>query len=325
MIIPSQFIPAKGLANSHVQTMLPALLRRKRGFMSRRQRLELPDGDFAELDWVGEGVGPIIIILPGIAGSMNAPYVIGLANEILQRHWRGVMLNYRGRGSELNVLDRSYHLGDTLILDTLVDHLHEIEPDTPKLAVGYSMGGNILLKWMGDTKESVNILAGVAVSTPFDIRIAANHMRHEGRMYQWWLLGRLQNHIQRKYQYRKAPIDFSPAEIKRLKSFWEFDDRVTAPLNGFKDAIEYYHKSSSRWVLKDICKPVLAINSKDDPFMTEKTLPNTDELSASVQLELSEKGGHVGFVEGTLLNPKLWLEKRIPAYLEEQLALANRG
>ncbi len=320
MIKTSDFIPAFGVSNAQLQTILPSVMPLKKLIeATRRERLTMPDGDFVDFDWFDESNlnSPIIIILHGITGSIEAHYVQGMLKQAQNNGWRPLLMYYRGCSGEPNLIDRSYHLGDTLGLDTIVRELQRREPNTPIAAVGYSMGANILLKWLGDTGTAAGLVTAIAVSTPFDLRAASNRLRQGfSRFYQWWLIGDLHDYVRSKYQNKKTPFDFG--DVTQLKSFWEFDNSITAPLNGFTDATDYYAKNSCKNVLPNITVPTLAIHSLDDPFMSPDVIPQDSEMSANVTIELSEKGGHVGFISGNLFELKLehWLEKRIPEHFK---------
>jgi len=310
MIQKSKFIPAKGLSNPHLQSIFPTLIRRHLKIKYRRERLELADGDFIDLEWLGKGEGPIVIILHGMAGSATSPYVKGIMQNIAARGWRGVLMYYRGCSGEPNRLQQTYHFGKTTDLNDVLNYLHSTHPNTKIFAAGYSMGANVLLKWLGETPQQTQLQAAVAVSAPYDLRSASAAIRHgTGRFYQWLLMRDLRRYINNKYQYPHAPIDLK--SVTKIKSFWDLDEKVIAPLNGFNSAIDYYHRSSCGPWIKNIKTPTLIIHALDDPMIPMATIPSADELSESVVLELSQHGGHVGFVGGSFKNPIFWLDTHI--------------
>lgn len=316
MLEYSSFTPAWWLPNSHAQTIWASFLRRLPKLKMRRERLELPDGDFLDLDWVGPETGPRVLVLHGLGGCIDSAYAQGILHAITARGWRGVFMHFRGASGEPNRKARSYHSGETADTQFVVEELLRREPSSRLAAIGYSMGGNVLLKWLGETQGNNPLTAAVAVSVPFQLQIAANHMGSDtsGRFYQWWLLRGLRYAIIKKFQRLPAPIETK--DIYQLRSFLDFDNRVTAPLHGFKNAQDYYHQSSSRQYLKKIAIPTLIVHAKDDPFMIPDVVPGNEELSDKVTLELSEGGGHVGFVSGNNpWKPEYWLEQRIPDFL----------
>jgi predicted alpha/beta-fold hydrolase len=310
------FVPAWWCRGPHAQTLWARLARRVPEVRFRRERLELPDGDFIDLDWSESGSGPIVIVLHGLEGSSGSPYARGLMHAIEQRGWRGVVMHFRGCSGEPNRLARSYHSGDTGDLSCFVNTLRRREPRTPLAVVGYSLGGNVLLKWLGKAGAAAPLRAAVAVSVPFVLGGAADRLNQGfSRLYQWQLLRSLRRNVAEKRRRMRLPLGIE--DLSTLRSFRDFDEHVTAPLHGFDGADHYYGVSSSRQYLKGIAVPTLVLHSSDDPFMTEAAIPAKNELSESVALEISPHGGHVGFVAGTWpWRARYWLEQRIPAYLE---------
>jgi hypothetical protein len=313
------FVPAWWCRGPHAQTVWARLARRAPEIRFWRERLELPDGDFIDLDWSENGNGPIVIVLHGLEGSSGSPYARGLMHAIEQRGWRGVVMHFRGCSGEPNRLARSYHSGDTGDLSCFVNTLRRREPHTPLAVVGFSLGGNVLLKWLGKAGGAAPLRSAVAVSVPYVLGCAADRLNQGfSRLYQWQLLRSLRNNVAEKRNRIKLPLRIR--DLSTLRSFRDFDEHVTAPLHGFDGADHYYTVSSSRQYLKDIVVPTLLLHARDDPFMIENAIPEPDELSEAVVLELSTHGGHVGFVTGTWpWRAHYWLEERIPAYLDRYL------
>ncbi|MDE2234153.1 MAG: hydrolase [Gammaproteobacteria bacterium] len=318
MIIDSQFTPAPGLSNRHVQTLLPNLVFRIPKIQLRRERIELPDGDYIDADWTMGKFGPIVIVLHGLEGSINSRYAARMMHDIHAMGWRGFLPHFRGCSGEPNRRSIGYHSGFTSDLEYLSETLKKREPGTQLAVVGYSLGGNVILKWLGESPHSGRIVTAVAVSVPFDLADASRVIETGvSQIYKWSLLGRMRRSTLRKFRQVTPP--FKLPDIRRIRTFREFDDKLTAPLHGFKDADDYYNKCSSRHYLKNIRIPTLVLHSEDDPFMSPASIPRESELSGSVRLELSRKGGHVGFVGGTFLRPQLWLGPRICRHLHEYL------
>ncbi len=313
------FKPAWWCRGPHGQTLWARLARRPPHVALQRERLELPDGDFIDLDWTEKGSGPIVIVLHGLEGSSDSPYARGLLRAIERRGWRGIVMHFRGCSGEPNRLARSYHSGDTGDLDFLATTLRRREPRTPLATVGFSLGGNVLLKWLGKAGGVTPLHAAVAVSVPFVLNGAAERLQHGfSRLYQWQLLRSLRQTVAAKQRHMELPL--IRRDLSTLKNFRDFDEYVTAPLHGFDSADHYYTASSSRQYLEGITVPTLLLHASDDPFMTESSIPRPDELSESVTLELSPHGGHVGFVAGVWpWRPHYWLDERIPAYLARYL------
>jgi uncharacterized protein len=317
----SQFKPAWWLPNPHLQTIWPAITRRDiKNLKLFRERLELPDGDFVDLDWVGKDEqGPLVIILHGLEGSIDSHYAKGMMQAVSNKGMRAVFMHFRGCSGEPNRLERGYHSGETEDFAYLVQKLHEREPDTILGAIGYSLGGNVLLKWLGETRQENPLKAAIAVSVPFELQKAAERIQ-EGfsRFYQWYFLKCLRDRLEEKYKQKSSSIDLSfLAEVQTMR---EFDNQLTAPLHGFVDADEYYNTASSRQYLRTIQIPTLIVHAKDDPFMTEDVIPQEYELSPYVKLEITDAGGHIGFVGGKYpWKSEYWLEERAPQFFVNYL------
>jgi len=312
------FKPAPWLPGPHLQTLWPALTRRWSGTHYRRKRLILDDGDFLDLDWGPAHDGPLVVILHGLEGSSRSGYVGGLMRVLAHRHWQGVVMHFRGCGGEPNRLARSYNAADTGDLARVMDRLAGRWPHRALYVVGFSLGGNVLLKWLGETPDDglpPGLRAAVAVSVPFLLGVAARCLdRGFSRLYQAHLLRHLRASYRRKFsRLAGGPVDLTA--LTGLKNFFDFDDRVTAPLHGFDGAEHYYRVGSCRPWLRHISRPTLLIQARDDPFMDASVIPDPATLSPAVILEVHERGGHVGFVEGLPWRPDYYLERRIPAFL----------
>jgi predicted alpha/beta-fold hydrolase len=223
-------------------------------------------------------------------------------------------MHFRGCSGEPNRLDRSYHSGETGDVDSVVRTLLSREPRTPLAVVGFSLGGNVLLKWLAEKREDAGVAGAVAVSVPFVLGAAARRLNQGlSRTYQWLLLRNLHNKLRVKFRNRTAPIDLE--RLASWRTFELFDHHVTAKLHGFEGVEDYYRRSSSRQYLADIAAPTLIVHARDDPFMTPEVIPSSEELSPTTRLEVSRTGGHVGFVAGTPWRPRYWLEERTIAFL----------
>ncbi len=319
MIVESDFTPPAWLRNPHLQTLWPYAARYRVSVRVRRERLELPDGDFLDLDWTLGGAGPVVIILHGLSGSVDSHYARSLLTGLHRRGLRGVLMNFRGAGGEPNRLARSYHGGETGDLSTVVETLRRREPHTPLALVGYSLGGNVLLKWLGEQGRRAPVCAAVAVSVPFDLsRSTTRLMQGFSRLYQWHILRSLKQALYAKARTLDLPIDLSM--VKDISTFRRFDDLITAPLHGFRDAEHYYRRSSAIGYLDAIRVPTLIIHALDDPFVPASAVPAPSALSENTVLELTRHGGHVGFVSrGGALARDSWLDGRILTFLGARL------
>lgn len=317
MIKTSAFKPAWWLPGRHLQTIVPNALRKRPVSQLRRERLELPDGDFVDVDWSSEQSGPIVVVLHGLEGSIESRYASGIMRQIDLHGWRGALLHHRGCSGEPNRLPTGYHSGHTADFDYFLKLLKQREPNTPIAALGYSLGGNVLLKWLGETGNKELLKTAIAVSVPFRLDLCSQAMnRGFSRLYQFSLMRRMRGSLRRKVKL--GIVDFPARSIGKLKTFYDFDDRVTGPIHGFGNADGYYQTCSSRQFLKQIQTPTLIIHAKDDPFMTPEVIPALRELSPHITLELSDHGGHVGFVSGAWpWRARYWLEERIPDHLSQ--------
>jgi predicted alpha/beta-fold hydrolase len=322
MNIESLFKPAWWLSNAHAQTVYASMRHPVQAPIDKVEKIDLPDGDFLDLAWSTANLpddSPLIIILHGLGGCVNSSYVARFMNAFNQQGWRAVLMHFRGAGKEINRLPRAYHSGDTGDLDFLIQTLNIREPDTKKAIVGVSLGGNVLLKWLGEQKAHSKVQTAVAVSVPFLLNKVADRMSSGlSRFYQTRLLNQFKLVFAQKVTHFKNP----PEVLKKAADchcFWTFDNQVTAPLYGFSNVHSYYRESSSRQYLRHIMTPTLVIHAQDDPFMTIDVLPAEHELSETVTLEVSKKGGHVGFISGNKIwEPVYWLDHRIPEYIAKQ-------
>jgi predicted alpha/beta-fold hydrolase len=320
MITASRFRPAWWLPGAHLQTLYPSLARRRIVPDLRRERLELPDGDFIDIDWTGNTQGPVVLVLHGLEGSLESHYTGGILAALASQGYRTGLMYFRGCSGEPNRLPRSYHSGETGDLQTVIRRIRLSHPDKPLAVIGYSLGGNVLLKWLGELGNRATVTTAIAVSVPFDLDRAAHRLEQGlSRIYQNYLLKKLHQSVRSRASLHPPVVPLQ--ELPRLKTFRQFDDAVTAPLHGFRDVDDYYTQSSSRRYLRHIEVPVLIIHALDDPFLPPDAIPAEAELGRTVTLELSRHGGHVGFVSGNIpLAAQYWLERRICSHLQPYLA-----
>lgn len=322
MIINSDFKPAWWLTNNHGQTLYRTLTHKENIHVDSFERLELPDGDFIDLVWKTNGLksnSPLVILLHGLGGDINSAYVTTLINAFNQSGYRAVLMNLRG-ASEPNRLPRSYHGGDTSDFAYFLNELKLREPNTKKAVVGISLGGNILLKWLGETGAQNLIDAAIAISVPFQLHNVVQRINKGfSRIYQSHLIEKLRASFLLKLDVINKELPLTKEKLYSIKKLYEFDELITAPLNGFVNADDYYKKSSSRQYLSQIATPTLIIHALDDPFMTPDIIPSKNELSSDVVLELSKHGGHVGFIAEKKQD---WLAQRIPKFLMDLMYFA---
>lgn len=324
------FNPAVWLPGGHLQTLYSPFFRRPPRLERTRQRLILADGDFIDLDWHGpdRAGGPWVILLHGLTGSSDSLYVLGQQKALAAAGWRSVAVNWRGCSGEPNHLPRGYHSGASDDLGEIIDQLREMAGShRPLAAIGYSLGANVLLKYLGERGATSPLVAAAAVSVPFRLDQSADRLG-EGfsRIYQARFMREMVAYVANKQAaFARTRREQEHARLVALGSlegmstFWEFDERVTAPLHGYADAQDYYRRCSSRYFLGAIVTPTLIVQSSDDPFVYPRSLPPIEELPDSMTFELHSRGGHVGFVEGPPWRPRFYLERRLPQWLAEQL------
>ncbi len=285
----------------------------------RRQHVELPDGDFVDIDWTATPGHPAILVLHGLEGSLDSHYSGALLQQLAGHGYRAGLLYFRGRSGVPNRLARSYHSGDTADLDFVIRQLAGDPSTRIAAAIGYSLGGNVLLKWLGEQGAQAPLQTAVAISVPFDLDAAARRLQHGlSRIYRDHLLSRLIQAIRIKAHTHTPPVPLQ--QLRSLRSFHAFDDAITAPLHGFRDVHEYYRHSSSRQYLQRIRVPTLILQARNDPFLPASALPDPAETGRAVTLELSADGGHAGFVSGARpWHPVYWLEQRVLAHLQRTL------
>ncbi len=312
------FQPAKGIKHKHFQTMFPSLFRKPLELDIEVERFELDDGDFVECFWhhttTPSTQNPIVVLFHGLTGSFESPYIKGMMCALNKSGFSSVLMHFRGCSGEMNRLPRSYHSGDTADAKAWIETLQKRYPKRPLFAVGYSLGGNMLLKLLGEWGNSSPLCAAVSVSAPLQLDICSTQMNQGfAKLYQYVLLKDLKQHLLNKYKKydMKAIIGIEEQEVRQLNTFWDFDDVYTGPIHGFKSAADYYQQCSSKQFLKDITTKTLIIHALDDPFMPSDVLPDEDSIPPNVQLEVHPTGGHLGFVSNHLFKPQYWLESRI--------------
>lgn len=332
------FRPAWWLPGPHAQTLGARVLRSARGVRLARERLELPDGDFLDLDWAeldgsaggarpDRAAAPLVLVLHGLEGCAASTYALEVYRALAKRGLAAVGMNFRSCSGEPNRLPRLYHSGETGDLRYVAALLRARFPGRRLGVVGFSLGGNVLLKYLGETGRAGATGpeipdAAVAISVPFDLsRGAAWLDRGWSKIYRRYLIRRLLRKVRAKAAILDGHVDLDA--LLRVRTFREFDNAGTAPLHGFADADDYYARSSARRYLSDIRTPVLILHAADDPFLPADAIPRHD-LAANPHLAtcLVPRGGHVGFVSGPPWGPVFWAEQQAAAYLAEQLSAA---
>ncbi len=301
------------LANPHLQTIYGSVLARRPRVDYRRERWEAPDGDFVDLDHVDGGADrPRVVLFHGLEGSSNSSYARMLMHRVAARGWRGTVVNFRGCSGEPNRLPRAYHSGDSAEVAWILARLKAQAPAAPLHAAGISLGGNALLKWLGEQGEAARpvVASAAAVSAPLDLMAAGEALgRGFALVYAKHFLATMKARAAAKHA--RFPGMFDLARMRASRTLREFDDVVTAPVHGFRDTDDYWTRASSKPLLRAIAVPTLVLNARDDPFLPAWALPGTHEVSPAVRIEFPERGGHVGFVTGPFPGHIGWLPARL--------------
>ena len=320
MQLNSVYRPSRWLPGPHAQTIWASRFRSTPSPDTKREQVELDDDDFLNLYWLTQGNGPIVIIVHGLEGDSSSNNVKAMFDVVRKNGWNGVLLLNRNCGGFSNRLQRTYHAGETGDLDFVVNLVKKRFPDVPLMLYGYSLGGNTMLKWLGEKGDYAGISAAAAVSIPFDLTSSTAILdKGFSKIYQKHFVDLMREAAKRKFR-DLAPL-FNPGDLNKIKTLREFDEKVTAPLHGFVNADQYYSESSCKQFLKNICVPTLIMNSLDDPFLERNTFPGPKEVSDMVELEFLQNGGHAAFITGSIWKYFSWIETRIPEFFKKQMEI----
>jgi predicted alpha/beta-fold hydrolase len=318
------YSPAWWIPGGHLQTLWGKLFRRQMPAPTTLERWETSDGDFLEMYRLSAPTGaPRVLLLHGLEGTVRSHYAQGLLNEAARRGWGADLLIFRSCGSEPNRTRRFYHSGETTDLAFALERISLEHPRSPLAIAGVSLGGNVLLKFLGERGSDLpdQLRAAAAISVPFDLSRSSRRInRGFSRFYQKFFL----NSLRRKAQEKAARFpDFAPAnKISQLRTLEDFDNLITGPLHGFRDAQDYYERSSSLPRLGQIILPTLLLSAVDDPMLPPEVLEEVRDVARrnqSLQLEFVDKGGHAGFIAGSWpWRPFYYAEYRVGEFLAAQ-------
>jgi hypothetical protein len=318
----TSFRPIWWLKSGHVQTCMAALTPRPI-LETRDEWINLPDGDVLELHWVEaeKPDAPILLLLHGLEGSVRSPYIQGMLQLAQRNKWRAVVMHFRGSTGHINRTPQCYHAGRTEDLTSVLTHIRACHPKSSQMvAVGYSLGSNLLLKFLGENPNQSWLNAAVAVSVPFDLEATTRSLSSGmAQIYQKRFMKSLKRTIGYKLHF-SMDMPVTLYELEQIKTMYEFDERVTAPLHGFKNAKDYYDNCSSQHFLEHIQTPTLIIHAEDDPIIPKWVIPKMKHKNKAISWDIQRHGGHVGFINGK--HPKqlsYWLEERIPKYLSNYM------
>jgi hypothetical protein len=324
------YVAPTWLPGGNAQTIYPFLLNSLSLVSYRRERWELDDGDFIDIDWLDNSIGsPLVVLFHGLEGGSRSHYSRSIMGTLRDLGWRGVVVHFRGCSGSPNRLPRAYHAGDSEEIDWILRRISEQNespsPTPPLYAVGISLGGNALLKWLGEQGEQAcHVLDGVVtVSVPLDL-VASGQALDSGfnLFYVRHFLGTLKQKAFEKLD--RFPGLFDASAVSACTTLYQFDNLITAPLHGFRNTDEYWNLSSSKSWLKHVQVPTLVINARNDPFLPAPVLPIPDNVSFAVTLEFPEQGGHVGFLNSPFPGKLTWLPERIIEFLKNQRNLHSQ-
>ncbi len=340
------------LPGAHLQTLWPALITPCPRINWRRERWDTPDGDFIDIDFEADGAAdgqrsgkgedtrngphldterglppasdrgarPRLVLFHGLEGNSDRPYARALMAATRELGWQGLVVHFRGCSGSLNRAPRAYHSGDSAEIDWVLRRLRDRHPSGPIIAAGVSLGGNALLKWLGEQGEAAARIIDVAaaICPPQDLHAGAASLSSGiNRMYTEYFLRTLRPKALAMAQAHPGLIDID--RVKRSRNFFDFDDAVTAPLHGFSDCFDYWRRSSCRQFLASVRMPTLVINSRNDPFVPAACLATPEDVSPQVHLDYSTGGGHVGFAGGAPPGHLAWLPQRIVTFARKHL------
>ncbi len=319
-VLPGEYKAPAWLPGGHMQSIYPALLPRP-AQAYRRQRVDTPDGDFIDFDWLegaGDAAAPLVVLFHGLEGSASSHYAASLMQRVRALGWRGVVPHFRGCSGEPNRLPRAYHSGDYAEVGWMLARIRAVVPDAPLYAAGVSLGGSALLNWLGREPERARaqITAAAAVSTPLDLNAAGIAIeqglsRVYSRLFQHTLVPKALTMAQR------FPGMLDVATIRRVGSMYDFDGAVTAPLHGFASTVDYWTRASSKPWLEHIVVPTLVLNARNDPFIPAHSLPGVSDVGPGVLLEQPEAGGHAGFPAAPFPGNLDWLPARLIQFFRQ--------
>jgi predicted alpha/beta-fold hydrolase len=323
LVAPSTYRPPRGWSNGHLQSIFPALFRRVPVHNYRRERIDTPDGDFLDVDWLGSGSDRLAILSHGLEGSSDSTYIRGMARMLTRQGWDALAWNCRGCSGVPNRLLRLYHSGSSDDLDAVVRHALRSDRYRSIALIGFSLGGNITLKWVGEQGDRIDprVVKAVAFSVPCDLAGSSIKMGSlSNRVYMWRFMRCLR--VKVRWKMELYPGRIHDRGLDRMWTFKQFDDAYTAPLHGFENAEDYWRRSSSRDFFDAIRIPALLVNARNDPFLSDTCFPEEQARGHQwFHFEAPAFGGHVGFMsfngDGTY-----WLERRAAEFLQDRNSLS---
>ncbi len=319
------YLAPKWLPGGHLQTIVPSLFAKVPEVTYRREHWELADGDFIDTDWAlpvspapADNPQPLVVLFHGLEGSSESHYAKAVMRAVIDKGWSGVVIHFRGCSGEANRLPRFYYAGESAEMQSMLSRLSASAKNRPIYAVGFSLGGNALLKWMGEHAEQAQELVtkAAAISAPLDL--AASAITLDQGLNRFIYTPMFVSSLKKKALAlsKRYPGLLNVKQVKAARTIHDIDNAVTAVLYGAKNAQDYYAKNSARPWLNKIPLPTLILNARNDPFLPEQFLPDLSEVSAKVQLEYPRLGGHVGFATAPFPGHVHWLPNRLLQFFE---------
>lgn len=308
-----------GVSAGHAQTILAAKLTPCPRVKYRRERWTTPDEDFIDVDFVDSPspTAPIVVMFHGLEGSSRSHYAQALMHTLQRHGWMGAIPHFRGCSGEANRTRRAYHSGDAAEIDWIMHRFQAQYPNRKLYVAGISLGGNALLRWLGESSRQAQFVTrAAAVSAPLDL-MAGGHALSRG--FNHTVYTRLFLHTLKKKTLRKTqqhPGLVNAQALRRARDLYEFDNLYTAPVHGYLNTEDYWQRASAKTVLRQIQVPTLILNARNDPFLPAQHLPHAHEVAPCVRLEQPDEGGHVGFVTGAFPGRLNWLPQRLLHFFE---------
>jgi predicted alpha/beta-fold hydrolase len=316
----SSYLAPTWLPGGHAQTIVAAKLVPRPEVLYRRERLEAPDGDFVDLDFAlpepAQANAPLLVLFHGLEGSSGSHYALALMRAAADRGWRGVVVHFRGCSGEPNRLPRAYHSGDSDEADWVLRRVHASYPGAALHAVGISLGGNVLAKWLGERAEDAAfVTAAASIGSPLDL-VAGGEAISRGfnRLYTRMFLATLKPKVTEKL--RRFPGLLDAQRLRAVRTMFDFDDFYTAPVHGYAGALDYWTRASGKPWLPGVQVPHLVLNALNDPFVPATSLPQPGQVSRFVTLEQPAQGGHIGFPRGAPPGDLGFLPERVLDFFE---------
>jgi hypothetical protein len=311
----SLYVAPGWLPGGHLQTIVPARLVPLPRVSYRRERWDTPDGDFIDVDFAltepADVAAPLLVLFHGLEGDSQSHYSRSLMHDAADRGWRGMVVHFRGCSGEPNRLPRAYHSGDSDEGDWVLRRVHARFPSAPLYAVGVSLGGNMLAKWLGERAEDAQfVTAAASVGSPLDLAAGGAALaRGFNRVYTQMFLATLKPKALAKLL--RFPGVAKEDRLRSSRNLYEFDNEYTAPVHGFRNTDDYWNRASGKPWLQGVRVPHLVLNALNDPFVPAASLPRADQVSRYVRLEQPAGGGHIGFARGALPGRLDFLPQRL--------------